>query len=304
MNIDPNDLEKLKTLNNLSYEQQAVWFLNATWDEHSDKADDIFRYMQLMAEIDEQEGLKGSKLMQLHAHRFLEKTGHPHTVIELITLLKEKANKKKDDRTISLIEYLFFFFKTDLHRLVNAPQNSNKEEIEKAQKLMDDAQTKLNACLASAQKTEKAEKEQKATEAEVERACNELKQQEDQYNQTTSKLKFKSEDSTKGIVFRNKAKNELQQHLAQDTLGLRKAKINQEAALRKAKVATEKAEKLKEIAVKLLKESEESFRKAEERLDEIKKMGGSGQGTIWMMEKKLHESKKYLPQSKGGISRA
>ncbi|MES1920753.1 hypothetical protein MHBO_002392, partial [Bonamia ostreae] len=198
---------------------------------------------------------------------------------------------------------LFFYFNVDLHKLVNAPQNNNKEEIEKAQKVLEEANQKLSVAIKKAEEAKSAEREQKSTEAEVERACNELKKQEDEYEKTTQKLKFNSNDESKGIVFRNRSKNELQQHLSKDTLGLRSAKIKQEAALRKAKLATEKAQKLREMAEQALKEAEQAFKVAQDFLEEVKNKGGSGQGSVYVIEKKLHEAKRYLPQSKGGISR-
>jgi len=188
--------------------------------------------------------------------------------------------------------------------LFSQPQNANKEEIEKAQKAFEEANEKLKVSIKKTDLAKKAEKLQKETEADVERACNELKKMEDEYKNETERLKFASTDETKGIVSRNRAKNELEQHLSKDTLGLRSAKINQEAALRKAKNATEKAENMRKEAEAALEVAEKAFNTAQESLEEVKSMGGSGQGSIYFMEKKLHEAKKFLPQSKGGISRS
>jgi hypothetical protein len=60
-------------------------------------------------------------------------------------------------------------------------------------------------------------------------------------------LKKKSEEG--GVVSRNKAKNELAQHLAEDPLPLRQAKITAEAAVRKAEKATKAAAEAKELAI-------------------------------------------------------
>ena len=65
----------------------------------------------------------------------------------------------------------------------------------------------------------------------MEAALSELKAQEDAYNRRTEELKQKSEG---GGVAALRAKNELAQHLEEDPLPLRRAKINQEAAVRKA----------------------------------------------------------------------
>eukprot|EP00008_Paramoeba_atlantica_P012328 CAMPEP_0201476408 /NCGR_PEP_ID=MMETSP0151_2-20130828/1606_1 /ASSEMBLY_ACC=CAM_ASM_000257 /TAXON_ID=200890 /ORGANISM="Paramoeba atlantica, Strain 621/1 / CCAP 1560/9" /LENGTH=350 /DNA_ID=CAMNT_0047856757 /DNA_START=88 /DNA_END=1136 /DNA_ORIENTATION=+ len=89
------------------------------------------------------------------------------------------------------------------------------------------------------------EEELRASQAELEAALAELKKQEAAYNAKTESLKKKSEEG--GVVSRNKAKNELAQHLAEDPLPLRQAKISSEAAVRKAEKMTTAA---KEARVK------------------------------------------------------
>merc|ERR1711868_50299 len=79
----------------------------------------------------------------------------------------------------------------------------------------------------------------KAAQEEVEAALAEVKSQEDAYNSRTEELKQKSE--TGGVVSRNKAANELAQHLAEDPLPLRKAKITAEAAVKRSEKATQAA---------------------------------------------------------------
>merc|ERR1712188_343504 len=78
-----------------------------------------------------------------------------------------------------------------------------------------------------------------AAQAELEAALAEVKAQEDAYNSKTEDLKKKSE--TGGVVSRNKAANELAQHLAEDPLPLRKAKITAEAAVKRSEKATKAA---------------------------------------------------------------
>ena len=69
----------------------------------------------------------------------------------------------------------------------------------------------------------------KASQLELEAALAEVKKQEDAYNAKTETLKKKSEEG--GVVSRNKAKNELAQHLAEDPLPLRQAKITAEGSI-------------------------------------------------------------------------
>jgi hypothetical protein len=75
----------------------------------------------------------------------------------------------------------------------------------------------------------------KAAQDEVEAALSEVKAQEDAYNNKTEDLKKASEEG--GVVARNRAKVQLDAHLAEDPLPLRKAKITLEAANKKAEKA-------------------------------------------------------------------
>jgi len=47
--------------------------------------------------------------------------------------------------------------------------------------------------------------------------------------------------------------------------------------------------------------TEAKCKEAENALEEMKKKGGIAHGTVWWMEREVHEAKKYLPVSKGGI---
>jgi len=90
------------------------------------------------------------------------------------------------------------------------------------------------------------EEELRASQAELEAALAEVKKQEDTYKAKTDLLTKKSEEG--GVVSRNKAKNELAQHLAEDPLPLRQAKITAEAAVRKAEKATKAAAEARAVA--------------------------------------------------------
>eukprot|EP01084_Bolivina_argentea_P200515 342880_1 len=91
--------------------------------------------------------------------------------------------------------------------------------------------------------------------------------------------------------------------MSADPLPLRRAKINQGAAVRKAERATAKAHELRLSADKSLGEAEAAFETAEEYLHDVKSRAGSGQGALWFVERELYEAKKYLPQAKGGIAK-
>jgi len=109
---------------------------------------------------------------------------------------------------------------------------------------------------AAKEKEEQArarEAELKTAQDELAAALAELKAQEDAYNSKTEELKRASE--TGGMVSRNKAKNELAQHLGADPLPLRRAKITQEAALKKAERATAVAAEARQGAEKATAEA-------------------------------------------------
>merc|ERR1712125_9330 len=81
--------------------------------------------------------------------------------------------------------------------------------------------------------------EAKSAQEELEAALAALKAEEDAYNQKKAELEKKSQEG--GVVSRNKAANELAQHLAEDPLPLRRAKITAEAAVKRAEKTSKAA---------------------------------------------------------------
>eukprot|EP01089_Gocevia_fonbrunei_P012814 TRINITY_DN3122_c0_g3_i1.p1 TRINITY_DN3122_c0_g3~~TRINITY_DN3122_c0_g3_i1.p1 ORF type:complete len:140 (+),score=51.70 TRINITY_DN3122_c0_g3_i1:200-619(+) len=125
----------------------------------------------------------------------------------------------------------------------------------------------------------------KKAQEELKVALRELERQENERNRKTEDLKKRSEEGS--VVSRNKAKNELAQHLGEDPLPLRRAKITTEAAAKKAdRTAKEAAAKVEE---------------AEQFLNEVRQKPGSAKGALWWIDRELHEAKAFLPQSKGGF---
>ena len=102
-----------------------------------------------------------------------------------------------------------------------------------------EAKTREAAAYASAEEAKVREAESLVAQEELKAALAELKAQEDAFNNKKAELERKGEEG--GAVSRNKAKAELAQLLAEDPLPLRRAKINQEAAVRKAEKATQAA---------------------------------------------------------------
>jgi myosin heavy subunit len=346
---DEADRERLHQICDLSYKGQAVWWLNAFWSTHQGEAEKLWAYVEKANDIDLEHHDQGSGLDELNAHRLLEIFDETLTVREMRTQLRSVGaiGEKERPKLVPLAHLLLARYKSDWHHFVNAPQGAS-EEIEKAQQKLDTCKRAFEASQAAAQDAARREQESKAAaaelaakeeelraaQAELDAALAEVKAQEDAYNARTEELKRKSEEG--GVVSRNRAKNELAQHLAEDPLPLRRAKITAEAAAKRneravkaaaeAKVAAEQAtieagkareaaeaaaaqasaaraasEQAKAAADAALAAAEAALVEAEKYLAEISATAGDGKGALWWIERELHEQRKYLPESKGGI---
>merc|ERR1712232_379068 len=362
-----NDNEKLNALCEKTYKEQAVWFLNAFWEEFAQKeAERLWGYVHKCAEIDAEFHGEGSGLDEMAAHVFLEKFAETLTVRELRAKLRSTGAIGESERPkkVPLTHYLLFRYNVDWHKLVNSSQGDNSAEIAKAQEMLNqvtaafqeaqrtataaaqallEAETSAAKAKSREEESKVAEEDAKAAQAELEAALAEVKAQEDAYNSKTEDLKKKSE--TGGVVSRNKAANELAQHLAEDPLPLRKAKITAEAAVKRSEKATkatatartnaeaaannatqaraeaetaakeatqareaadrdrDAAAKAKATADAALEDAEQKLAEAEAFLEEVKSRPGCAHGAVWWIERELHEQKRYLPESKGGIRR-
>jgi len=322
-----NDAEKLANLATKTYKDQAVWFLNAFWEQYGKDAEKFWDYKHKMDELDLEKKNEGSGLDEVQAHRFLEKFNETLTVTAMREKLRSTGAIGDRVKLVPLIHILIFKYGVDWRQLVNAPQGS-KEEIDKAQKMLDEVQSAFReaekkdqeaaAALREAQAKEaeakQREDELRAAKQELENALAELKAQEDAYNNKTQHLKDLSENST-SIIAKNKAKNELAQHLNEDPLPLRKAKITQEAAVKKADKATQVAAEARARVAEARKKSEQAKAAAEAAVDEARKRleeaeaylekakNSLPKGAIWWLERELHEARAYLPTGKGGYAK-
>jgi chromosome segregation ATPase len=282
-----NDGEKLHALESMPFKNQAVWLLNAEWAKLEGEAENVWRYVENCGELDLQH--VGNALDELNAHRFLEMNQETLTVRAMRTALRESGAIGEKDRPklVPLIHVLVFKYNVDWHRLVNASQGDNAAELAIAQQ-------KLDAAKAAVAESQTRAAESKQAQAELEAALADVKREEDEYNGKINDATQRSEQG--GVVSRNRAKNELAQLLAEDPLPLRRAKITLEAAVKRADRAVKAAEEALAAAQAALAE-------AEAYLEEVKSRGGSGEGSIWWMERELHEQRKYLPTSRGGVAK-
>ncbi|ELR19334.1 TolAlike protein [Acanthamoeba castellanii str. Neff] len=307
-----NDKEKLESLCKKTYKEQAVWFLNAFWGTTKDDAEKFWKFVAKCIELDTDKKAAGSDLDEFQAHRFLEHFQESMTVQAMRDRLRNTgAISAGQFKRVPLTHMLTFKYNVDWHELVNAVQG-DQEEIRKAQKMLDEvnaafseAESKKEEATAALHSAKQREEELKAAKVELEAALAELKAQEDAYNHKTEDLKKRSEEG--GVVQRNKAKNELAQHLAEDPLPLRKAKITQEAAVKKTERAAVAAEAAAQEAARAKEAAEAAFAEASKRVEEAeayleKAKNSLPHGGVWWMERELHEAKAYLPKSKGGFN--
>jgi chromosome segregation ATPase len=304
-----SDKERLDELTARSYKDQACWFLNAYWEEFGQKeSEKVWAFVKKCGELDEARRHEGSDLDEFQAHRFLEHFHETLTVQAMRDRLRTSGAIVGQIKRVPLLHILIIKYNVDWRQMINAPQGS-KEEVAKAQALLDQVQTALQesqerhaqaaAALREATQQEAAAKrseadakareaEAKASEAaakakaseaservaeaharkeelhaakaELEAALAELHAQEAAFNGRTAELTKLSEEGS--VVQRNKAKNELAQHLSSDSLPLRRAKISQEAAVKKADRAAQAAKEAHDQASSARAAAEEAARQA------------------------------------------
>merc|ERR1712137_967562 len=217
-----NDHEKLQELSKLTYKQQAVWFLNAFWEEREGEAELLWKYVLTCADLDMELHGDGCGLDEVNAHRFLEVYGETLTVRELRDKLRGTGALEQNERPkiVPITHYLLFKYNADWHKLVNASQGDNSKEIAEAQRLLESVQAlfkqadarykeaaaaseaKAKAAEADALEKEAEARKQdapfKAAQEELVAALNEVKKQEDEYQGKIDDCKRRSEQG--GVV--------------------------------------------------------------------------------------------------------
>jgi len=305
-----NDTEKLRDLFSRTYKEQAIWILNGFWETRqlSQHAEDFWKFVNKHVELDTAQKANGCHLDEFNAHRFLESLGETLTVLAMREKLTSYGVEKV--KNVPLCHYLMWKYNLKANEVANATQGSNPEELVEAQRLLEEVQAAFREVERSAAEAKRREDEALEAEApfkiaqeELNRAIEELKAQEDAYANKTNDLKRKSEEG--GLVQRNKAKAELEIHLKEDPLPLRKAKITTEAAERKAdklrapfKAAREAAERAREEADNAVEQARNRLKEAEDFLEEVRKKPGQPYGALWWIDRELQESKRYLPKRK------
>jgi len=278
--------------------KNVKFFLNAYWHEHGANAEQIWGQWQKILDLskeqykalsaagktkDEWAEATQTALDEFWSHKYLESLGKTLSVVEF---RKEFAKIDANcDKNMGLLEFLLWENKCSPKECLSRPQGSTDPaaiaELEKAQKLLDEVS-------ASFQQAEIKKNECAAAEAELKAALDALTEQENAYKKKTADLTAKSEA---GGVSGMKAKNELAQHLGEDPLPLRKAKLTTEAAMKKAEKALAAADAAAEAAKQKLEETEKYLNEIRQRA------GGETRGTYWWMDKEIAWRKSFMPKS-------
>jgi len=262
---------------------------------------------------------------------FLEHFKETMTVRAMRDKLRQTGAIAENERpkNVPITHILLFKYNVSWKDLINSTQGDNTAEIGEAQRRLEAVQAAFReaeeAAKAAAIATKAAEKsaaEARQREAEAEAAKQELaaalaevEAQETARNRKTEELTKKSQEG--GVVSRGKAASELAQHLAEDPLPLRKAKITLEAATKKAEKARQAAADARDAAERdhqnaikaqhaaeaALEDANRAVDEAEAYLQEVKSKPGCAQGALWFISRELHEAKKYKPTSRGGIAK-
>lgn len=132
--------EAFKAVTKKTYKDQAIFFLNAYWDEHEGEAEKLWANVEQMADLDEKDGKEGSDLDEMKAHIFLEKQGGTMTVLQL----RQKLRKMDLDfnKRMAMIEFLLFSYDEDVQELIKRPQGAD-ENLKKAMAALDIVQAEI-----------------------------------------------------------------------------------------------------------------------------------------------------------------
>lgn len=77
------DVEKLVDLSTKTHKEQAIWFLNAFWDDFAkNQADQVWNYKHTFDELDSRKD-QGCALDEMQTHRFLERWKETLTVQQM-----------------------------------------------------------------------------------------------------------------------------------------------------------------------------------------------------------------------------
>jgi hypothetical protein len=281
--IEDHHMEQFKTIQNKTFKEQAIWFMNGFWvdgpnfSENEGEREKMWDYVVRMTEL-HPDGANGNELDEFKAHIFLEKSDMHMTVAKMRTVMKEID--LDFNKSISMSEFLIFHYKQKITDFVNAPQAADPaaaKRIAAAKKACDTAKASCDLAMKAKKALEELEAQQKALD------------------DAKAKLQVTIDDESISNTKKMKAKIQLAGLESKDPLPLDRAKITQAAAVRKLNKAKKKAVKAAEAATESRNLAEADMKKAETLLNaEMKKASGGGQGELWWMKRELDEAKKFM----------
>jgi len=358
-----NDL--LKDITERTFKEQAIWFLNVSFcGEDKECCEKVWQYHKKCVVLHKRRE-NGNNLNEFDAHRILEYSQKAKTVRELRYWLTKfipevHGHCIESDLKVSLVELLLFIFEVDLNSIAKTALSGNGCEIEEASAGVEVLKTTLDYAISESEKAkERAETAKKAgddaaaeekrfleavssaneakklldeAERKAEYYLQRIKEEEDQVNVAKAALKDTMSNVSLGNVKRNKAKAELYILEAGDKTPLRKAKLDNEAALTKLRKAKTKAEETASNAQTMATAAERAKILAHSKMDEALKYRAKSEesipiamqalnnaysileklqkeckienGTIFYVNREIKEAEKFLPKSKIAALRA
>ena len=176
-----------------------------------------------MIKLDDKQ-TKGCHLDEIKSHLFIEKSGAATTWVKFRDVMR-KIDKDYNNH-MSLTEFFIFIHKRDWKDLIKRDTVYDKA----AQDALDEANAALD--------------QSRAAMMEVKAGLAKIQEEEDKKARYIAKKKAIADDTNLSTVKRGKAFNEMKQAEAEDPLPLRKAKLEQKAAVRRAIKAVNAASKI------------------------------------------------------------
>merc|ERR1712063_22411 len=236
---------------------------------------------------------------------------------KLVDETRQGDNKEEMERAEQMLQEVLAAFKESEEKAAAARKSHADAQQKEAAAVSRENEAKASESAAKAKEADakateaeavskenaarEAEAPFKAAQEEVESALAEVHKQESEYQGKIADCQRRSEEG--GVVQRNKAKAELAQLQAEDPLPLSRAKITLEAAQKRAEKARAPFAEARAKAEAAMDEASRRVDEAQAYLNEIKNQPGQPYGSIWWVDRELHEQKKYLPTSRGGIAK-
>merc|ERR1712137_143727 len=279
------DLDKLHAICQKTYKEQAVWFLNCFWQDFAEKEAELFwQYVLKNAELDLENHELGCGLDEMKAHVFLEKFDETLTVREMREKLRSTGAIGESERpkNVPLTHYLLYKYNVNWHELVDeSRQGDNKEEMEKAERMLQEVQAafresearagEARAAMVEAQNAENAatarEAEAKQREADAVARENEAKQSEADAKKSEADAVAREEEARQREAEAVQRDNEAKASAEHGRQKEASAKASADQARQQEAVATKDADAAKAAEA----EAQAAQRELEEALAELKR---------------------------------